>query len=489
MYSNRPRLAMDAVFTGGNYFPLVSVTGLTSGAPNLRVSCKPRLGGLVLSFATLNVQLPDCDQSVSFALSEVDDWSVVDVVGKETEMESGFELWILMSGGGPGPRGSEVDPSRKGLDSSSDERHPRCRRVFLAVPDPSLVTARNSMEYYWNMSRAERKLPSMPGSTHGRHVASIVTLRGEEKAPAPPIGRLDPVNLDGVEVRVGQTIQSPKHTGQVHLVPSPRVFLGADKRKTLRYNARARQHWERVVLHQGWLKKRGGGAIKRWIWRYFVIYDTPQGHYLAYYNDVSDIPLFCNEGKERQLVDLCQVCFLRPEIKSSRPQQQQQQKSTSMPPHAFTVVTVERHWTLCAESQASLLQWLRMLSVAIDEDVAVTDDGQTTFGVRARWAPISGLFGSETAATAILGSRGMELRFDSVDPALLIAKCPAATIRGGIDSEEVVISEDGCRSKFWSYTDFFKWTIMKLKDGTKGLVIQCFRDDQFMAQEVRITDQ
>lgn len=61
-----------------------------------------------------------------------------------------------------------------------------------------------SMEYFWNSIRAKLKLPPKAGSTHGRCVASMTTLRGEVKAPTLPTGRVDPVDLNGVEVRVGQ---------------------------------------------------------------------------------------------------------------------------------------------------------------------------------------------------------------------------------------------------------------------------------------------
>lgn len=98
-----------------------------------------------------------------------------------------------------------------------------------------------------------------------------------------------------------------KRTGQLNLLASPRALLGVEKKRVLKYNARAREQWKRVVLHQGWLRKRGGGAVKRWIWRYFVLYDTPHGHFLAYYNDVSDIPLFTEARRQRNLVDLCKV--------------------------------------------------------------------------------------------------------------------------------------------------------------------------------------
>ena len=39
------------------------------------------------------------------------------------------------------------------------------------------------------------------------------------------------------------------------------------------------QHWDSVVVHQGWLLKKGGLA-KSWIKRYAVLYRTSMGHFL-----------------------------------------------------------------------------------------------------------------------------------------------------------------------------------------------------------------
>ncbi|CAN0478765.1 unnamed protein product, partial [Ectocarpus sp. 12 AP-2014] len=183
---------------------------------------------------------------------------------------------------------------------------------------------------------------------------------------------------------------------------------------------------------QGWLRKRGGGAIKRWIWRYFVLYETPQGHFLAYYNDVSEVPLYDEARRERQLVDLCKVCFLRPEIG------RQKLPAVELPANSFTVVTTQRQWTLAADSRTAVLEWLRMISVAVDEDVAVVDDGEIMFEVKAHWARHGGEYGPENAGTVHLGSMGMELRFGF--------------------SEAV--------ATFWSFTDFYKWTIVLLQGGT-----------------------
>ena len=68
---------------------------------------------------------------------------------------------------------------------------------------------------------------------------------------------------------------------------------------------------------------------------YAALYSTAHGHFLCYYADVTDSPLFSDEPRERNVVDLCKVCFIRP---SSR--------ARDAPPHAFDVVTIEREWTL-----------------------------------------------------------------------------------------------------------------------------------------------
>ena len=67
-------------------------------------------------------------------------------------------------------------------------------------------------------------------------------------------------------------------------------------------------------MHQGWLLKKGGvgvGSIKSWIKRYFVLYSTSQGHFLAYYSDFTECPLFTNERNQRNVVDLAKATFIR----------------------------------------------------------------------------------------------------------------------------------------------------------------------------------
>lgn len=474
---------MEAVFSGENRFPLLLVTGVTKTLPEPPPSSRRRFGELVVSFTGLRILLPvDCGRDTSFEYDAINDWNVIDDADGTSEGCRGIELWLEDS-----LSNSETKVSRNNADGvvlTSDRRDhrdagpARHRRVFLGLDDCQIGVARNSLEFFWNMDRAKRQLPLKPGSVHGRKVASIVTLRGEVEAPAPPTGRVDPVDLSGVEVRVGQTMQLAKRAGKLTIIPSPRALLGVDKKVTLRHNPTARPHWEHVVMHQGWLRKLGGGAMKRWVWRYFVLYHTPQGHFLAYYNDVTDIPLFSDTSRERQLVDMCQVCFLRPEMRH------QGHANADIPPNAFTVVTTERQWTLCAESQAGVLQWLRMISVAIDEDVAVVDDSQALFNVKARWAPSPGRYGPEAMATASLGSRGVELSFDVGETLLGVTMTQKAFSWGVAGDEATGAGDRGGRVRFWPYTDFFKWALVNMSDGSLGLAIQCFCDDQFTRREV-----
>lgn len=531
--SLRPKLAMDAVFLGENRFCLSAVEGLTLSAVQAPDALyRSRYGELVLTFASVEVQLRDeADKNVTFVYDEIADWSLSVVPGTGPRPPSGLELWILPQEHGQGEAEGQCDQRRSSLSSrtssgtsSGTSGHSSSssgddsldfkakarreieheaqhiastmmtiredsflrrdsgtrgggrgqRRVFLGIPDEDLVLARNSMEYFWNARRADLHLPPKAGSTHGRCVASMVTLRGEVKAPALPTGRTDPVDLNGVDVRVGQVVQPSPKRGQLNLLSSPRALLGVEKKRTLRHNAHARSQWERVVVHQGWLRKRGGGAIKRWIWRYFVLYDTPQGHFLAYYNDVSDVPLFNEARKERQLVDLCKVCFLRPEIGRQRP------AGIELPPNAFTIVTTERQWTLAADSRAAVLEWLCMISVAVDEDVAVVHDGEILFEVKAHWALDGGEYGPENAGTVHLGSMGMELRFGHSE-----AVATSLAALAGHPKKRTAASANYANDlRFWSFTDFYKWTIVLLQDGVPALAVQCFTDDNFKEKEV-----
>jgi hypothetical protein len=117
-------------------------------------------------------------------------------------------------------------------------------------------------------------------------------------------------------------------------------------------NRAVKGHWHKVAMHQGWLLKKGGvgvGQIKSWIKRYFVLYTTSQGHFLIYYSDFTECPLFSTDRAFRNIVDLAKCTFIRPGSNKA--------EELDTPPHSFDIVTTERDWTLCAESQENVQRW------------------------------------------------------------------------------------------------------------------------------------
>ena len=76
-------------------------------------------------------------------------------------------------------------------------------------------------------------------------------------------------------------------------------------------DARTSAYWDSVVVHQGWLLKKGGLA-KQWIKRYAVLYATSMGHFLCYYADFAKAPLFHADARERRIIDLCKTVSRKP---------------------------------------------------------------------------------------------------------------------------------------------------------------------------------
>ena len=97
-------------------------------------------------------------------------------------------------------------------------------------------------------------------------------------------------------------------------------------------NPAVAKHWSKVVLHQGWLLKRGGagvGSLKSWIKRYFVLYRTSQGHFLVYYSDFTECPLYTENRNARNVVDLAKTTYVRPGSEGA-----------DIPLHSFDIVTI-----------------------------------------------------------------------------------------------------------------------------------------------------
>ena len=124
------------------------------------------------------------------------------------------------------------------------------------------------------------------GSTHGRPLVTIATLSGDKPPPEAPRGQCEVVDLDGTLVRPGARM-APRRSSAILATASAVMggsggHGGGKEAKCVPPEIREiKAHWHKVVLHQGWLLKKGGVgldviATKSWIKRYFVLYATSQ---------------------------------------------------------------------------------------------------------------------------------------------------------------------------------------------------------------------
>ena len=137
------------------------------------------------------------------------------------------------------------------------------------------------------------------GSTHGRPIVSIYTLSGEVPPPEPATGQCEVIDQDGILVRPGGRI-APRRASI-----TAGVMTTKENKIVPSENKDVKKHWHKVVLHQGWLLKQGGvgvGTAKGWIKRYFVLYATSQGHFLVYYSDFTECPMYTSEKHHRNVV-------------------------------------------------------------------------------------------------------------------------------------------------------------------------------------------
>jgi hypothetical protein len=213
---------------------------------------------------------------------------------------------------------------------------------------------------------------------------------------------------------------------------------------------KVRGYWNSIVKHQGWLLKKGGVGVKHWIKRYFVLYSTSQGHFLVYYSDILESPMYTTEKLHRNIIDLCKVTFIRP---GSRGGTGAGEEMT--PPHSFDIQTIEREWTLCAESQENVHRWLQILTRAIDEDVAIIPDETHDFAVKAKKDP---------TAQCVPVDYSTSIQFSAYAVSLF-----APDTVGGSSNRLV------CR---WIYTDFYKWSIVT-QNGKLALHLSVFIDETF----------
>lgn len=300
------------------------------------------------------------------------------------------------------------------------------RKFFFVVLEVRLL--QHALEFFWNRIQSAAGREAKAKSTHGRHVIHISTLLGEE--PPKP-------SLDGdlvITDSVGKSVKSG--------AAKRRSSMGFTRAADAPVNGDVARHWPEVCRHQGWLLKKGGIA-KNWMKRYAVLYSTCQGHFLCYYSDYADCPLYCKEQKERNVIDLCKTTFIRP-ITSAK----------DAPPNSFDICTIEREWTLSADSKDNMQRWLQIITQTIDEDVPIVPDDELIFMVKPRNDPSGQLVRNEYSTMLKVSASGV-----------------AVSSTAGSEAEE-------SEKFFWCYTDFFKWSVLH-HNGKQALSVSVFASGDF----------
>ena len=336
--SRRVDLAMQHIYEGRNSFALLSVRGIPGVSNQWRNESVLFINDESITFKPFGAS---SNQSIEFAYEDISDWTANDNEFLKTS-ESGIEITSTLG-----------DSVVFGVLFIRDVKH--------------------TLEYYWNKYQVANGKSVKLGSTHGRPIVSVTTLSGEVPAMEPPVGQVEVVDQDGIVVRPGSRMTN--RSSSLMASKEPQVVPSE--------NREVKKYWHKVVLHQGWLLKKGGvgiGASKNWIKRYFVLYKTSQGHFLTYYSDFLECPLYNHEKSERNIVDLAKTTFIRPGSNKA--------EYTDTPPHSFDIVTTEREWTLCAESQENVQKWLKLLNHAVDEDVAILPDEELVFKVKPKVDPL-----------------------------------------------------------------------------------------------------
>lgn len=425
--SRRMELAVQHIYDGFNTFPITYIRG------QAQLANQWRLESLLLITESMIVFRPTglSGTSIDIPFSSIEKWSVVDNE-KVKKNDSGLDVHLF-----------------------SGDYH------YFGVPH--IRDVKHTFEYFWNKYRLLNGMPVKIGSTHGRPLETVTTLVGEVPAPPSVPGDLEIRDQDGTTVRPGavRPIIEQRNVGAiaggVNLLTSAAnsvaVTAGVKDNEPARYPVETivRGHWKHIVKHQGWLLKKGGlgiGSGKAWIKRYFVLYSTSQGHFMSYYSDVADCPLFSNDRNERNIVDCAKTTFIRPGSTKTDP---------DTPPHCFDIVTIEREWTLCAETPENAAKWLQMLTRAVDEDVAIIPDEDLVFKVKPKVDPTGFLNQQDYSTTLKVSANAVTLMGPDVTGSVL-----------GADKEFAV----------WIYTDFYKWSLLS-QNGKLALLINVFSDSTF----------
>eukprot|EP00603_Paraphysomonas_imperforata_P000315 CAMPEP_0114428120 /NCGR_PEP_ID=MMETSP0103-20121206/8751_1 /TAXON_ID=37642 ORGANISM="Paraphysomonas imperforata, Strain PA2" /NCGR_SAMPLE_ID=MMETSP0103 /ASSEMBLY_ACC=CAM_ASM_000201 /LENGTH=958 /DNA_ID=CAMNT_0001597305 /DNA_START=40 /DNA_END=2916 /DNA_ORIENTATION=+ len=409
--SRRLDLAMQHIFEGHNTFPITNIRGDQTFFDKWT-----RQSVLVITEEKLEVRPRGVtSEPMEVLFDDVSSWDPHD------------------TGAAPGNGECGIYVSRKSTD----------KRLYIGVK--FLRDVKHTLEFFWNKHQISEGRPVMPGSTHGRPLETVYTLSGEEPAGPSPEGSQDIVDMDGIVVKPGQMVKVGNRT---EIKAHKHVSLGAPTHEMVKLpheNKAVKEHWRHVVKHQGWLLKQGGigiGTAKKWQKRYFVLYSTSQGHFLVYYSDMLACPMYSEAQEQRNVIDMSKAVFIRPGST----------KHADTPAHSFDLVTIEREFTLCAETQENAHKWLHMLTRAVDEDVAILPDEDLLFKVKAKVDPLA-IFNPMDYNTHVMVSANC-----------VNVSSPTSEMQGKRCS--------------WIYTDFYKWSLISEKNKL-ALMISVFSDETF----------
>jgi hypothetical protein len=414
--SRRVQIAMQHIHEGCNTFILLDCRGLPNGITSMSNTA-------VLVFNDESViykshgRNSSGNEVMTINFDDIVEWDAIE------DDSRGASAGLVITGGGSGGQAPF--------------------KITFSVT--YIRDVKHTMEFFWNRWRSNNGMDIKLGSTHGRPIETVTTLSGEMPPPEKPIGSTDVIDQDGIVVRPGAKLVTRRRSVIDTVLAKDEASSTVPPE-----NRDVRRFWHNVVVHQGWLLKKGGvglGENKSWIKRYFVLYSTSQGHYLIYYSDFTECPLYTTDRNPRNVVDLAKTTFIRPGSNKA--------EASDTPPHSFDIVTTEREWTLCAESQENVHKWLKLITRAVDEDVAVLPDEELIFKVKPKVDPLSVLNPNDYSTILKVSANG-------------IAVTSPNPISGGSDIEHY----------FWAYTDFFKWSLLS-QAGKLALLVNVFADSTF----------
>ncbi|KAL4087796.1 hypothetical protein PRIC1_012228 [Phytophthora ramorum] len=203
-------------------------------------------------------------------------------------------------------------------------------------------------------------------------------------------------------------------------------------------------HYAKMFKFQGQLQKRQNARTfhlrKAWHPKLVVLFETPVGGFLCYYDKIAHCPGMTDAPKERRVIDLSSVLCIRP-VSAASPVGRNSNASTPVM-HSFDVVTLYRTWTFAALEPAEYEVWLHVLTECVEKHATIAPDKVLRFPVKLAMTGQT----SPTEATSLeISSHGVSF-------------CTG-------HEADVVLST-------WYYTDLEKWSVV-FQQGYTCCLLRC----------------